>query len=82
MDEAVKEPTPFDSSDPFNLRVINVTVGTQQFLQRLGVWSEVEKMRSHEYTKIQCWETRSRQAISFDADPMGYEPTESGNTGP
>eukprot|EP00116_Pleurobrachia_bachei_P005254 sb/3465516/ len=67
LDEAAKEPAPFDTSDPFNLRVINVTVGTQQ-----GVWSEVEKMRSHLYTKIQCWETRSRQAISFDADPMGY----------
>ena len=71
LDQTVKEPD-FKPNEGFNLRVINLTVGNQKFLDRLGVWEKILSMRSHQYDKIYCWESNSNHTISFTDSPMGY----------
>ena len=72
LDQTTREPVFNPDDEEFNLRVINLTVGNQKFLDRVGVWDKITAMRSHEYDKIYCWESSSNHTISFDAAPMGY----------
>ena len=71
LDQSEKEPS-FEPEKGFNLRVINLTVGNQEFLDRIGVWDKIKTMRHHSYNKIFNWESNSNHTISFTAEPMGY----------
>ena len=71
LDQSENEPS-FDPDTGFNLRVINLTVGNQEFLDRIGAWDRIKLMRFHSYNKIFNWEANSNHTISFKADPMGY----------
>ena len=71
LDQAKKDAT-YEPELGFNLRVINLTVGNQEFLDRIGVWDKIAAMRFRSYDKIYCWESNSNHAISFSGEPMGY----------
>jgi len=71
LDQSEREPS-FEPDNGFNLRVINLTVGNQAFLDSIGAWDKIKGMRYHSYKKIYNWESNSNHTISFTADPMGY----------
>jgi len=71
LDQSEREPS-FEPEKGYNLRVINLTVGNQEFLDRIGVWDKIKEMRCHSYNKIYNWESNSNHTISFKADPMGH----------
>lgn len=71
LDQATHRPV-YTPDAGYNLRVINLTVGNQKFLNQCGVWDSVKQMRYHTYSDIAMWEGSSSSAISFTADPMGF----------
>ena len=71
LDQSEREPS-FEPDNGFNLRVINLTVGNQEFLDGIGAWDRIKDMRFNSYNKIYNWESNSNHTISFTADPMGY----------
>ena len=71
LDQSTVRPS-YQPNSEYNLRVINLTVGNCEFLDKIGAWDKIRAMRYHSYDQIICWERHSNQTISFEENPMGF----------
>ncbi|WP_028007912.1 UbiH/UbiF/VisC/COQ6 family ubiquinone biosynthesis hydroxylase [Solimonas flava] len=62
-------PTPrvLDAGDDYDLRVYALAPSCVALLERLGVWPEVQAVRSSPYQRMQVWESEAERALRFDA---------------
>lgn len=51
----------------FDARVSALTVGSLQFLQKLGVWPAIEQLRAQHFDRMQVWDGEGTGQISFSA---------------
>lgn len=63
-------PAGFDSSAPADLRISAIGCASARFLQKLGAWGAVEKMRSVPYRRLETWEVDGSE-VKFDAQSLG-----------
>lgn len=60
----------FDPSAPADLRISAIGCASARFLQKLGAWGSVEKMRSVPYRRLETWEVDGSE-VKFDAQSLG-----------
>ncbi|WP_112198170.1 3-demethoxyubiquinol 3-hydroxylase [Rahnella sp. NRRL B-41462] len=65
-----EEPAGFDPSAPADLRISAIGCASVRFLQKLGAWGAVEKMRSVPYRRLETWEVDGSE-VKFDAQSLG-----------
>ncbi|MBB6113180.1 2-octaprenyl-3-methyl-6-methoxy-1,4-benzoquinol hydroxylase [Rahnella inusitata] len=65
-----EEPAGFDPSAPADLRISAIGCASARFLQKLGAWHAVEKMRSVPYRRLETWEVDGSE-VKFDAQSLG-----------
>ena len=63
-------PAGFDPSAPADLRISAIGCASARFLQKLGAWEVVEKMRSVPYRRLETWEVDGSE-VKFDAQSLG-----------
>jgi 2-octaprenyl-3-methyl-6-methoxy-1,4-benzoquinol hydroxylase len=63
-------PAGFDPSAPADLRISAIGCASARFLQKLGAWGSVEKMRSVPYRRLETWEVDGSE-VKFDAQSLG-----------
>lgn len=63
-------PAGFDPSAPADLRISAIGCASARFLQKLGAWGAVEKMRSVPYRRLETWEVDGSE-VKFDAQSLG-----------
>ncbi|CAM3843907.1 3-demethoxyubiquinol 3-hydroxylase [Rahnella bruchi] len=63
-------PAGFDPSAPADLRISAIGCASVRFLQKLGAWEAVEKMRSVPYRRLETWEVDGSD-VKFDAQSLG-----------
>lgn len=63
-------PAGFDPSAPADLRISAIGCASARFLQKLGAWESVEKMRSVPYRRLETWEVDGSE-VKFDAQSLG-----------
>jgi len=66
-----RPPEPFQSDDPFDLRVSAISRASQHIFEGLEVWPLIEGMRSLAYDRMTVWETGVESEIRFDAADIG-----------
>ena len=65
---------PFTStSEIFDARVSALTIGTQQFLQSLGVWDRIISQRYCPYGDMRVWDGEGTGSIHFNAKEIGQD---------
>lgn len=65
-------PAGFDPSAPADLRISAIGCASARFLQKLGAWGSVEKMRSVPYRRLETWEVDGSE-VKFDAQSLGLQ---------
>ncbi len=69
-------PSPFEVSQPMDIRVSAISMASVQLLQELGSWEGVSAKRYCPYRRLETWESdecRTRfSAESLDLDRLGY----------
>ncbi|WP_286232802.1 FAD-dependent oxidoreductase [Thalassotalea sediminis] len=50
------EPKPFDSSQPFDLRVSAISLASQHLLEQLNAWQQITEWRLCPYKRLGVWE--------------------------
>ncbi|RJT44483.1 3-demethoxyubiquinol 3-hydroxylase [Rahnella woolbedingensis] len=63
-------PAGFDPSAHADLRISAIGCASVRFLQKLGAWEAVEKMRSVPYRRLETWEADGSD-VKFDAQSLG-----------
>lgn len=63
-------PAGFDPSARADLRISAIGCASVRFLQKLGAWDAVEKMRSVPYRRLETWEADGSE-VKFDAQSLG-----------
>lgn len=51
-----KEPNPFFSEQPFDMRVSAISIASEQLLQQLGIWKSICAWRVCPYKRLGVWE--------------------------
>ncbi len=59
--------------EKYDARVSALTVGTQQFLQNLGVWDQIIAQRHCPYGDMRVWDGEGTGSIHFNAKEIGQE---------
>lgn len=59
-----------DTVGGYDARVSALTVASQQFLQTLTVWSDIENQRLSPYRQMQVWDAEGTGSIGFDCDEI------------
>lgn len=67
------EPACDASTDGFDARVSALTLASQDFLQQLGVWSNLLERRAQPFTQMQVWDGEGTGEIRFDSAEIGTE---------
>ncbi|MEH6649759.1 MAG: UbiH/UbiF/VisC/COQ6 family ubiquinone biosynthesis hydroxylase [Motiliproteus sp.] len=62
-----RAPTPFDSSQPHDLRVSAISPASQTVLENIGAWQGVVERRLCPYRRMRVWETHGKGDTLFDA---------------
>ncbi|MGX9419012.1 2-octaprenyl-3-methyl-6-methoxy-1,4-benzoquinol hydroxylase [Vibrio sp. WJH972] len=69
-------PCAFDAEQPMDLRVSAISMASVEFLQQLGVWPAIEKMRICPYKGLETWEHENCKTSFFAEeialDQLGY----------
>src|SRR5471030_3150062 len=60
-----ESPAEFDASAPVDLRISAIGCASVRFLQKLGVWSAIEKMRSTPYRRLETWKMKALRSFSM-----------------
>lgn len=76
---ALIEGSPFPASEPlcepviegFDARVSALTLSTKDFLERMGVWSQVLALRAEAFSDMQVWDAEGTGEIAFGASEIG-----------
>ncbi|NLS14186.1 2-octaprenyl-3-methyl-6-methoxy-1,4-benzoquinol hydroxylase [Vibrio sp. SM6] len=63
-------PTPFEQSQPMDLRVSAISHASQQLLAKLGAWPHISAMRVCPYRRLETWEWADCRT-RFHADALG-----------
>ncbi len=66
-----RQPEPFVAQAAYDLRVVAVNKASQNVLQHLGAWDQVEVMRASAYENMFVWDAGGRGEISFSAADLG-----------
>ncbi|MEM8941864.1 MAG: FAD-dependent monooxygenase [Pseudomonadota bacterium] len=66
-----QQPNPFDPSQPPDLRVSAINLGSFELLESLGVWPTLASMRLQPYERLAVWEKGGR--CEFNASDLGLE---------
>ncbi len=63
---------PWQTEDPFGLRVSAINLASSELLNAIGVWLEVTAMRTFPYTSMVVWEKESNALIEFNATDTSH----------
>ena len=64
--------SPWRAESPFSLRVSALNLASSKFLDELGVWQQVQTMRSFPYTAMVVWEQSGDARIEFNANDTAH----------
>jgi 2-octaprenyl-3-methyl-6-methoxy-1,4-benzoquinol hydroxylase/2-octaprenylphenol hydroxylase len=66
-----RAPTPWQSQDEVDLRVVGLAPSSIALLDELGVWPSIREARASAYAHMHVWDAASGAAIDFDAAAEG-----------
>jgi 2-polyprenylphenol 6-hydroxylase len=66
-------PSTENSVQGFDARVSALTLGSVRFLQKLGVWPQIEALRCQPFEKMQVWDGEGTGAIDFLASEVDQQ---------
>jgi 2-octaprenyl-3-methyl-6-methoxy-1,4-benzoquinol hydroxylase/2-octaprenylphenol hydroxylase len=66
-----RAPTPWQSQDEVDLRVVGLAPSSIALLDELGVWPSIRDARASAYAHMHVWDAASGAAIDFDAPAEG-----------
>ncbi|HUH55441.1 MAG TPA: UbiH/UbiF/VisC/COQ6 family ubiquinone biosynthesis hydroxylase [Rhodanobacter sp.] len=66
-----RAPTPWQSQDEVDLRVVGLAPSSIALLDELGVWPSIRDARASAYAHMHVWDAASGAAIDFDAAAEG-----------
>ncbi|KRA33287.1 2-octaprenyl-3-methyl-6-methoxy-1,4-benzoquinol hydroxylase [Rhodanobacter sp. Root627] len=66
-----RAPTPWQSQDEVDLRVVGLAPSSIALLDDLGVWPSIRDARASAYAHMHVWDAASGAAIDFDAAAEG-----------
>lgn len=58
-------------ADEFELRVSAISPASQQFLTELGVWQQIQSLRSCDYHKMFIWHEHGSSIVRFASEQIG-----------
>ncbi|HUA81596.1 MAG TPA: FAD-dependent oxidoreductase [Dyella sp.] len=72
-----RAPSPWQSGDDVDLRVVGLAPSSVALLDELGVWTSIRQARACPYARMHVWDAQSGASIDFDAadegrDQLGY----------
>ncbi|MDX7988805.1 2-octaprenyl-3-methyl-6-methoxy-1,4-benzoquinol hydroxylase [Xenorhabdus sp. 12] len=65
-----QSPAPYDAGSEPDVRISAISCASVDLLKQLGVWKNVQQMRSAPYRKLETWEQNDSNVI-FDAESLG-----------
>ena len=62
-----REPSRFEPTEDYDLRVSAISPGSRAILERFGVWQRLDAGRVCEYEQMRIWHQHGGASLSFDA---------------
>lgn len=66
-----RQPPPFSSADPYDLRVSALSIASEKMLRAVGAWQGIMSRRAAPFRYMQVWDGEIGGSVRFDSGEVG-----------